>query len=123
MPRPAPEILPRPFKTVVGVAEFVVAEREPAVRARRMTTIRDAMSVASPTLGGASTTVRPPQLLSERERLTLQMLSTRGTITRADVEQELRLTQAAAAAILRRLVNTGRVVLCGAGSNIWYRLP
>ena len=51
------------------------------------------------------------------------MLETRGTITRADVEQELRLTQAAAAAILRRLVNTGRVVLCGAGSNIWYRLP
>ncbi len=104
-------------------SEFVVAEREPVVRARRMTTIRDAMSVASPTLGGASTTVRPPQLLSDRERLTLQMLATRGTITRADVEQELRLTQAAAAAILRRLVNTGRVVLCGAGSNIWYRLP
>ena len=103
--------------------ELVVAEREPVVRARRVTTIRDAMSVASPTLGGASTTVRPPQLLSERERLTLQMLATRGTITRADVEQELRLTQAAAAAILRRLVNTGRVVLCGAGSNIWYRLP
>lgn len=105
--------------------EIVLAEQEPVVpaRTRRTTTIRDALSVASPTLGGASTTVRPPQLLSDRERLTLQMLEARGTITRADVEQELRLTQAAAAAILRRLVNTGRVVLCGAGSNIWYRLP
>lgn len=92
-------------------------------RSRRMTTIRDSLSVASPTLATPATTVRQSLLLSSRERLTLQMLKTRETITRADVERELNLTQAAAAAILRRLVNAGRVVLCGAGSNIWYRLP
>ena len=51
------------------------------------------------------------------------MFNTRGTITCGDVERALNLTQASAAAILRRLVNAGRLVLCGAGSNIWYRLP
>ena len=122
-PQFEPQVVKTPEVKPEVRSDLVVVESEPVVRARRMTTIRDTVSVASPTLAGASTTIRPPQALSDRERLTLQMLEKRGTITRADVEQELRLTQAAAAAILRRLVNSGRVVLCGAGSNIWYRLP
>lgn len=119
--QPAPATTPEPAATQPHPAA-------PDRRARRMTTIRDALSVASPTLAsasypGASSSIAVPAPLSDRERQALEMFNTRGTITCGDVERALNLTQASAAAILRRLVNAGRLVLCGAGSNIWYRLP
>ena len=85
---------------------------------------RDSLSVAARDLNlGAATATARGYALSDRERLVLQMFNNRDTITRRDVETSLNLTQASAAAILRRLVNSGRIVLCGAGDNIWYRRP
>ncbi len=85
---------------------------------------KDSLSVAARDLNlGPTATAARGYALSDRERLVLQMFNHRDTITRRDVETSLNLTQASAAAILRRLVNSGRIVLCGAGDNIWYRRP
>jgi ATP-dependent DNA helicase RecG len=116
------EILPSEIEEKsASVAQHDAKTETP--RSRRTTTIRDAMTVESPILSPPTASIRVEKLLSDRERRALRILEARETMTRADLEHELQVAPAAAAAILRRLVSAGRVVLCGAGSNIWYRLP
>ena len=98
-------------------------EPQPKPRPRATIGARDAVTVDArrPEIEPTASVRR--YNLSDRERLILQMFNTRDALTCRDVERELNLSQASAAAILRRLVNSGRIVLCGAGNNIWYRRP
>ena len=117
-----------PMKISVGSApaepERVEAiEREPIKRKRATISGRDALSVAARDLVAEPIATVKRYALSDRERLVLQMFNTRDVVTCRDVETTLNLTQASASAILRKLVSSGRIVLCGAGSNIWYRRP
>ena len=84
---------------------------------------RHSLTVDAQELSDAPVISSRRRALSERERRVLSMFQTRDVITCADVEEHFMLSQASAAAILRRLVDSGRIVLCGAGSNIWYRRP
>lgn len=102
-----------------------VDDPRPAPKPRPRATIgaKDVMTVDARNLTVEPTATVRRYNLSDRERLVLQMFNDRDALTCRDVERELNLTQASAAAILRRLVNSGRIVLCGAGTNIWYRRP
>ena len=102
-----------------------VDDPRPAPKLRPRATIgaKDVMTVDARNLTVEPTATVRRYNLSDRERLVLQMFNDRDALTCRDVERELNLTQASAAAILRRLVNSGRIVLCGAGTNIWYRRP
>ncbi|MBQ9371413.1 MAG: putative DNA binding domain-containing protein [Thermoguttaceae bacterium] len=107
----------------VKVSIAPVEEPQPKPRPRATIGARDAVTVDArrPEIEPTASVRR--YNLSDRERLILQMFNTRDALTCRDVERELNLSQASAAAILRRLVNSGRIVLCGAGNNIWYRRP
>ncbi|MDO5310242.1 MAG: ATP-binding protein [Planctomycetia bacterium] len=98
-----------------------VVEPQPEPRKRVVT--RRSLTVDAKRQDDAPVISSRRRLLSERERRVLSMFQTRDAITCADVEERFMISQASAAAILRRLVDSGRIVLCGAGSNIWYRRP
>lgn len=58
-----------------------------------------------------------------RERLIVELLRSKGTIVRKDVETALNVSQASAILILRELLRKGVLVKVGAGKHSCYRLP